>query len=76
MHADKIDKPLLLIHGEDDPNSGTYPMQSRRLFQALKGTGGTAKLIILPYEGHSYHARESNLHILAEFIQWFDKYLK
>ena len=76
MHADKINEPLLLIHGEDDPNSGTYPIQSRRLYQALKGTGGTAKLIILPYEGHGYHARESNLHILAEFMAWFDKYLK
>jgi len=76
MHADKIDKPLLLIHGEDDPNSGTYPLQSRRLFQALKGTGGTSRLVILPHEGHSYHARESNLHVLAEMIEWFDKYLK
>ncbi len=76
IHADKIDKPLLLIHGEDDPNSGTFPIQSERLFQALKGTGGTAKLIILPYEGHGYYARESNLHILAEFMDWFDKYLK
>jgi dipeptidyl aminopeptidase/acylaminoacyl peptidase len=76
MHADDIDKPLLLIHGEEDPNSGTFPLQSKRLYQALKGTGGTARLIILPHEGHSYHARESNLHILAEFIEWFDKYLK
>jgi dipeptidyl aminopeptidase/acylaminoacyl peptidase len=76
MHAEKINEPLLLIHGEDDPNSGTYPMQSRRMFQAIKGNNGTAKLVLLPFEGHGYSARESNLHVLAEMIEWFDKYLK
>jgi dipeptidyl aminopeptidase/acylaminoacyl peptidase len=76
MHAEKINEPLLLIHGENDPNSGTYPMQSRRMFQAVKGNKGTARLVILPFEGHGYSARESNLHVLAEMIEWFDKYLK
>ena len=76
MHAEKINEPLLLIHGEDDPNSGTYPMQSRRMFQAIKGNKGIAKLVILPFEGHGYKARESNLHVLAEMIEWFDKYVK
>lgn len=76
MQADKIKEPLLLIHGEDDPNSGTYPMQSRRFYQALKGNGGTARLVILPKEGHGYAARESLLHVLAETIEWFNKYVK
>ncbi len=76
MHAEKIKEPLLLIHGEDDPNSGTYPMQSRRFYQALKGNGGTARLVILPKEGHGYAARESLLHVLAETIEWFNKYVK
>ena len=74
--ADKIDEPLLLIHGEDDPNSGTYPMQSRRMYQALKGNGATTRLVILPNEDHSYYARESLLHVLQEMIEWFDKYVK
>ncbi|NQV19258.1 MAG: S9 family peptidase [Armatimonadetes bacterium] len=76
MFAEKIKEPLLLIHGEDDPNSGTFPMQSKRMYQALKGNGATAKLVILPFEGHGYSAKESNLHVLAEMMDWFDKYVK
>ncbi|MBN2460433.1 MAG: S9 family peptidase, partial [Candidatus Cloacimonetes bacterium] len=76
LFADNIKNPLLLIHGQDDPNAGTFPMQSQRMFQALKGQGATARLVLLPLEGHGYRARESNLHVLAEIINWFDKYLK
>ena len=76
MHAEKINEPLLLIHGAEDNNSGTYTMQSKRMYQAIKGNGGTARLVILPHEEHSYRAKESNLHVLAEFIEWFNKYLK
>ena len=75
-HAEKITEPILLIHGEDDPNSGTYPIQSKRFYQAIKGNGGTAKLVLLPYEGHSYQARRSGLHVLAEMIEWFDRFVK
>ena len=75
-YANKINEPLLMIHGEDDPNPGTYPIQSKRLFSAIKGGGGTAKLVILPHEEHGYEARESNLHVLAEMFDWFDKYVK
>jgi len=75
MYAEKIDVPLLLIHGENDPNSGTYPMQSQRFYQALKGNGATARLVILPFEGHAYQSEEANLHVLAEMIVWFDKYV-
>lgn len=75
-HADKIKKPLLMIHGEDDPNPGTFPIQSRRMLGAIKGHGGTARMVVLPFEGHSYEARESILHTLAEMFDWFDKYVK
>ena len=75
FHADKIKTPLLMIHGEDDPNSGTYPLQSRRLFHALEGLGGNARLVVLPYEGHGYRAKESVLHVLAEQFDWLDEYL-
>jgi dipeptidyl aminopeptidase/acylaminoacyl peptidase len=76
MHADKIKAPLLLIHGEADNNSGTFPIQSERLFAALKGFGGTARLVILPCESHGYSARESILDVLAEMFEWFDTYVK
>lgn len=76
MHADKMDEPLLLIHGEADNNSGTYPMQSERYFNALKGLGATARLVILPKESHGYRAKESILHLLWEQDQWLDKYVK
>ncbi len=76
FHADKIKAPLLLIHGEEDPNSGTFPLQSRRLFHALQGLGGTARLVVLPHEGHGYKARESVLHVLAEQFDWFDEHVK
>jgi dipeptidyl aminopeptidase/acylaminoacyl peptidase len=76
MHADKIKQPIMLVHGENDPNSGTFPLQSERFYQALQGNGATAKLIILPLEGHGYSARESQLHIITEMIDWFDKHVK
>jgi len=76
MHADKINEPILLIHGEADNNSGTFPIQSQRLFHALKGHGATARLVFLPNESHGYRAKESVLDVLAEMIEWFDKYVK
>ncbi|MBN1251784.1 MAG: prolyl oligopeptidase family serine peptidase [Bacteroidales bacterium] len=76
MHADKMKTPLLLIHGEADNNSGTYPLQSERYFNALKGLGSTVRLVILPKESHGYSAKESILHLLWEQDQWFEKYVK
>ncbi len=76
MFADKIKTPILMIHGEMDDNSGTFPIQSERLFAALKGFGATARYITLPYERHGYSARESVLTVLAEMIEWCDKYVK
>jgi len=75
-HADKIDEPLLLIHGEVDENSGTYPIQSERLFEAMKGLGGRVRHVVLPAETHGYRARESVLHTLWEMTTWLDKHVK
>ncbi|MEQ9443637.1 MAG: prolyl oligopeptidase family serine peptidase [Cyclobacteriaceae bacterium] len=76
MHADKINEPILLIHGEADNNSGTFPLQSQRYFNALKGLGATARLVMLPHESHGYQAKESVLHMLWEMDQWLDTYVK
>lgn len=76
MHSDKMKHALLLIHGEADNNSGTYPMQSERYFNALKGLGATVRLVILPKESHSYKARENIMHMLWEQDQWLEKYVK
>jgi dipeptidyl aminopeptidase/acylaminoacyl peptidase len=76
MSADKINEPLLLIHGMEDNNSGTFPVQSERMYHAVTGNGGVARLVMLPHESHGYQARESIEHVLAEMIDWFDKYLK
>ena len=76
MHADKMKTPLLLIHGEADNNSGTYPLQSERYFNALKGLGATARLVMLPKESHGYRAEESILHMLYEQDRWLDRYVK
>ena len=76
MHADKINEPILLIHGENDNNSGTFPIQSKRMYQAIKGNGGTVRLVMLPHESHGYRARQSVLHTQAEMIEWLDKYVK
>ncbi|MCC8539367.1 prolyl oligopeptidase family serine peptidase [Xanthomonas codiaei] len=69
-YADKIKDPLLLIHGQDDNNTGTFPIQSERMFAAIKGLGGTARLVMLPNESHAYRARQSILQMLAESEQW------
>ena len=74
-YAHQIAAPILLVHGADDANSGTFPVQSERLFQAIGGNGGTAKLVILPLESHGYLARESVLHVLAEQFSWLDRWL-
>jgi dipeptidyl aminopeptidase/acylaminoacyl peptidase len=74
--ADQIKTPLLLIHGEADANAGTFPFQSERLYQAIRGLGGTARLVMLPYEDHIYRGRESVLHRLWESQRWLDKYVR
>ncbi len=74
--ANKINEPILLIHGEADNNQGTFPIQSERLFAAIQGNGGTARLVMLPLESHGYAAQESTEHTLFEMINWFDKYVK
>ena len=76
MHADKMNQPLLLVHGEADNNSGTYPMQSERYFNALKGLGATVRLVILPKESHGYRSKESILHLLWEQDQWLETHVK
>lgn len=75
-YADKIKTPLLLIHGEADDNTGTYPINSERLFNAIKGNGGTVRLVFLPYEAHGYRGKENLLHVLWEQYQWLEKYVK
>lgn len=76
LFADKIKAPLLMIHGEADDNSGTFPIQSERMYQAVSGNGGTVRLVMLPLEAHGYAARETIEHVLYEMITWFDKYVK
>jgi dipeptidyl aminopeptidase/acylaminoacyl peptidase len=75
-HADRIAAPLLIIHGDSDANAGTYPLQSERLFEALKGLGKQARLVMLPSESHSYRARESVMHTLWEMATWLDTHVK
>ncbi|MEZ5344487.1 MAG: prolyl oligopeptidase family serine peptidase [Pyrinomonadaceae bacterium] len=76
MRANKINEPMLMIHGQADNNSGTYPMQSERMFAAIQGNGGTARLVMLPLESHGYSARESIEHVLWEQLTWMDKHVK
>jgi dipeptidyl aminopeptidase/acylaminoacyl peptidase len=76
FHADQIKAPLLLIHGALDVNPGTVPLQSEQLFEAIRGNGGTARLVMLPFESHGYRAMESTEHVLYEMLAWFDKYVK
>lgn len=74
MNADKINAPLLLIHGEADNNSGTYPMQSERFYSALKGHGATTRLVMLPHESHGYRAKDSLFHMVWEMNEWLKLY--
>ncbi len=76
MYADKIKHPILLIHGMADDNSGTFPIQSERMYQAVKGNGGIVRYVQLPFEPHGYLARESTEHTLWEMVHWFDKWVK
>ena len=75
-YANQIKRPILLIHGEADNNTGTYPINSERLYQAVRGNGGTVRLVMLPHESHGYLGKESIEHTLWEMLTWFDKYVK
>jgi len=76
MFADKIKTPILLVHGEADDNSGTFPIQSERMYEAIRGNGGTVRMVFLPDEAHGYRAKETIEHLLWEKFAWFDKYVK
>jgi dipeptidyl aminopeptidase/acylaminoacyl peptidase len=75
-YANNVKDPILLMHGDADDNSGTFPIQSERFYMALKGHGATVRYVTLPFEAHGYAARETLLHVLAERLNWFDKYVK
>jgi dipeptidyl aminopeptidase/acylaminoacyl peptidase len=75
-YADKVKTPILLIHGEQDDNTGTFPINSERLYAAIKGHGGTVRFVYLPYEAHGYRGKENILHVLWEQGRWLDKYVK
>ena len=75
MHAEKINEPLLLTHGVIDNNSGTFPVQSERMYHAVKGLGGTVRLVMLPHESHGYRARESVLHMVWEMFDWMRRHV-
>ena len=74
--ADKLKTPLLIVHGAEDANPGTTPIQASKLYEAIRGNGGTARLVMLPHEPHWYTAMESNEQLIYEMIRWFDKYVK
>ena len=76
MYADKIKSPLLLVHGEADDNDGTFPIQSQRMYEAVRGNGGTVRLVFLPFEAHGYRGKETIEHVNWEKLTWFDKYVK
>lgn len=76
FYADKMKAPILIMHGEDDANPGTTPLQAHKLYEAIRGNGGTARLVMLPHEPHWYTAQESNEQFVSEMLRWFDKYVK
>jgi dipeptidyl aminopeptidase/acylaminoacyl peptidase len=76
MHADSVDEPILLLHGEADTNSGTFPIQSQRLYHAVKGLGGTIRYVTYPHEQHGYQGRETVLDALYQQFEWFDRWVK
>jgi dipeptidyl aminopeptidase/acylaminoacyl peptidase len=76
FYADKLKTPLLIVHGADDANPGTTPLQASKLYEAIRGNGGTTRLVMLPHEPHWYTARESNEQLIYEMLRWFDAYVK
>ena len=76
FYADKVNEPVLIIHGDDDSNPGTLTFQSEVFYEAVRGSGGTARLVLLPFEDHGYRAKESIEHVIWEQFNWFDKYVK
>jgi dipeptidyl aminopeptidase/acylaminoacyl peptidase len=75
-YANKIKTPILLVHGEADDNPGTFPINSERLYNAIKGHGGTVRLVYLPYEAHGYRGKENLLHLLWEQNEWLNRFVK
>lgn len=75
-YAHQLKTPILLVHGDTDDNTGTYPIQTERMFAALKGNGGNVRYVSLPYEAHGYRGKENVLHLLWEEHMWLEKYVK
>ena len=76
FYADRLKTPLLIVHGADDANPGTTPLQASKLYEAIRGNGGTTRLVMLPHEPHRYSAMESNEQLVYEMLNWFDRYVK
>ncbi len=74
--ANTLKTPLLIVHGSEDANPGTTPLQAVKLYEAMRGNGGTARLVMLPHEPHWYSAMESNEQLIYEMVRWFDTYVK
>ena len=74
--TDRVNEVCLIIHGADDSNPGTLTLQSEVFYEAVRGSGGTARLVLLPFEDHGYRGKESVEHVIWEQLEWFEKYLK
>ncbi len=75
FHADKINTPLLLLHGVKDTNVPI--IESDQLFTALKILGKEVKYIRFLEEGHGLMSSDKNRRFVPKIMQaWWDKYLK
>jgi dipeptidyl aminopeptidase/acylaminoacyl peptidase len=76
FQADHLDTPLLMYHGGEDNNTGTFLIQSERMIQALTGLGKTAVLYIYPFESHGPRCLETYQDMWARWLSWFNVYVK
>jgi dipeptidyl aminopeptidase/acylaminoacyl peptidase len=76
FYANQVNGALLMYHGAEDANTGTFPINSERMFQALDGLGKPTSMYMYPYEAHGPAAGETILDMWARWVAWLDHYVK
>jgi dipeptidyl aminopeptidase/acylaminoacyl peptidase len=72
--VERIKAPLLILHGEEDPQ--VPPQESQEFAAALKQAGKTFTYITYPHEGHGFQQREHRQDAYERELAFLNKYLK
>jgi dipeptidyl aminopeptidase/acylaminoacyl peptidase len=74
FHADKINKPLIVLQGANDPR--VLKVESDEIVAAVKNKGIPVEYIVFPDEGHGFRKKHNEIKAQKAILEFLDKYLK